>query len=87
MPCRAADLPGRNDPRPNVVLIYVDDMGYGDLSCYGHPTIRTPHIDRLAAEGVKMNSFYLCACGGVVAFTGGTAHGALSGAFGYVRRP
>lgn len=58
MPCRAADLPGRNDPRPNVVLIYVDDMGYGDLSCYGHPTIRTPHIDRLAAEGVKMNSFY-----------------------------
>ena len=57
-PCRAADLPERSDPRPNVVLIYVDDMGYGDLSCYGHPTIRTPHIDRLAAEGVKMNSFY-----------------------------
>lgn len=56
--CRAAELPERTDPRPNVVLIYVDDMGYGDLSCYGHPTIRTPHIDSLAAEGVKMNSFY-----------------------------
>lgn len=56
--CRAAELLERTDPRPNVVLIYVDDMGYGDLSCYGHPTIRTPHIDSLAAEGVKMNSFY-----------------------------
>ena len=53
--CRAAELLERTDPRPNVVLIYVDDMGYGDLSCYGHPTIRTPHIDSLAAEGVKMN--------------------------------
>ncbi len=58
MQCRAAGLPERSVPRPNVVLIYVDDMGYGDLSCYGHPTIRTPHIDSLAAEGVKMNSFY-----------------------------
>ncbi len=56
--CRAADMPEQDAPRPNVILIYVDDMGYGDLSCYGHPTISTPQIDRLAAEGMKMNSFY-----------------------------
>jgi len=43
---------------PNVVLIYMDDMGYGDLSSYGHPTIHTPHLDRLAREGQKWTNFY-----------------------------
>ncbi|MCE2558226.1 MAG: sulfatase-like hydrolase/transferase [Acidobacteria bacterium] len=43
---------------PNVVIILTDDMGYGDLSSYGHPLIRTPHIDRLAAEGQRWTSFY-----------------------------
>ncbi|XP_076442770.1 steryl-sulfatase-like [Babylonia areolata] len=40
--------------RPNVVLIVADDLGYGDLGCFGNTTIRTPHLDRLAAEGVKL---------------------------------
>jgi arylsulfatase A len=44
---------------PNVVLIFTDDQGYGDLSCYGHPTIHTPHIDRLAREGAKLTQFYV----------------------------
>jgi arylsulfatase A len=44
---------------PNVVIIFTDDQGYGDLSCSGHPTIHTPHIDRLAAEGVKLSQFYV----------------------------
>ncbi len=39
-------------PRPNVVLILTDDHGYGDVSCYGPTDVRTPHIDRLAAEGM-----------------------------------
>ena len=39
--------------RPNVLLVNCDDLGYGDLSSYGHPYIRTPHLDRLAAEGVR----------------------------------
>ncbi|MEM6671440.1 MAG: sulfatase [Planctomycetota bacterium] len=46
---------------PSVVLVLTDDQGYGDLSCYGHPTIRTPHIDALAAGGAKLTQFYVAA--------------------------
>jgi len=44
--------------RPNIVFIYADDLGYGDLSSYGATTIRTPNIDRLAAEGSRFTSHY-----------------------------
>jgi len=47
--------------RPNIVVIFADDMGYGDLGCYGHPTIRTPNIDAMALDGVRMTSFYAAA--------------------------
>lgn len=43
---------------PNVILILADDMGIGDLSCYGQETISTPHIDRMAAEGMRFTNFY-----------------------------
>ena len=49
------------DGLPNIVLIFVDDLGYGDLSSYGHPTIHTPRLDRLAQEGIKLTSFYVAA--------------------------
>lgn len=49
---------GRTTSPPNVVLILADDMGYGDLGCYGAPDIRTPHIDRLASQGVRFTQFY-----------------------------
>jgi arylsulfatase A len=48
-------------PPPNVIVIYADDLGYGDLGCYGSPTIRTPHLDRLAAEGMRFTDFYSAA--------------------------
>ena len=44
--------------RPNVVLIITDDVGYGDIGSYGAPDIKTPNIDRLATEGVKLTDFY-----------------------------
>ncbi len=44
--------------RPNIVLIYVDDLGYGDLGSYGHPILQTPHIDALAEEGLKYTRNY-----------------------------
>lgn len=43
---------------PNIIIIYCDDLGYGDIGIFGHPTIRTPHVDRMAAEGQKWTSFY-----------------------------
>jgi arylsulfatase A len=43
---------------PNIVVIFCDDLGYGDLGCFGHPTIKTPNLDRMAAEGVRLTQFY-----------------------------
>ncbi|ACQ82221.1 Cerebroside-sulfatase [Beutenbergia cavernae DSM 12333] len=45
--------------RPNIVLINADDLGYGDLGCYGSMRNDTPHLDRLAAEGVRLTDFYM----------------------------
>jgi arylsulfatase len=50
-------LTGKTTRPPNVVFIYCDDLGYGDLGCYGS-TNRTPHIDRLGAEGARFTQFY-----------------------------
>lgn len=67
IPCRAAILAmwffGCIAPaataadRPNIVIILADDLGYGDLGCYGHREFKTPHLDRLAAEGAKLTQF------------------------------
>ena len=46
------------DSKPNIIFIMADDMGYGDLSCYGSKTIKTPHLDGLAASGVKCIDFH-----------------------------
>ncbi|MCA9017069.1 MAG: sulfatase-like hydrolase/transferase, partial [Planctomycetaceae bacterium] len=45
--------------RPNMILIFADDVSWDDLGCYGHPTIHTPHLDRLAKEGLRFNNAYL----------------------------
>ena len=44
--------------KPNFIVVFVDDMGYGDLGCYGHPTINTPNLDKMAYEGQKWTQFY-----------------------------
>lgn len=47
--------------RPNIILMFADDLGYGDLGCYGNTQVQTPHIDRLAAEGIRLTDFYVTA--------------------------
>ncbi len=46
------------ESRPNIVILLCDDLGYGDLSCFAHPVIRTPNLDRLAAEGMRLTHCY-----------------------------
>lgn len=47
--------------RPNFVVIFTDDQGYGDLSCYGGTHVDTPRIDQMAKEGARLTSFYVAA--------------------------
>ncbi|HSQ57993.1 MAG TPA: sulfatase-like hydrolase/transferase, partial [Gemmata sp.] len=53
-PTLAAEPPRK----PNIVFILADDLGYGDLGCYGQKKIRTPNLDRLAADGVRFTQAY-----------------------------
>ena len=54
----ASPFAGAAEEKPNFIVIFCDDLGYGDLSSFGHPNIRTPNLDRLAAAGQKWTSFY-----------------------------
>jgi len=60
--CRAAETTSPqppSDPPPNFILIVCDNLGYGDVGCYGSKRHRTPHIDRMAAEGMRFTDFYV----------------------------
>lgn len=50
--------PAAQSDSPNIVVIFCDDLGYGDLGCFGHPTIKTPNLNQMAAEGVRLTQFY-----------------------------
>ena len=67
-----AELQGSESP--NIVVIFIDDMGFADPSCFGNPLVKTPHIDKLAAEGIKLTNFYvnspICSASRVAITTG-----------------
>jgi len=48
----------KNNTKPNVIIIFTDDQGYQDLGCFGSPDIKTPHLDKMAKEGIKLTDFY-----------------------------
>ncbi len=54
----ASSIQDSKSQHPNILMILADDLGWGDLSCYGAPDLKTPHLDRLAAEGVRFENFY-----------------------------
>ena len=56
--CNYSRKPGAENPRPNIVLIYADDLGYGDVGAYGATQIKTPNMDRLASEGLRFTHGY-----------------------------
>src|SRR5207249_9871338 len=73
LPLTAADPPVRQSP-PNIIFILADDLGYGDLGCFGQKKIRTPNLDRMAAEGMRFTQPYagnaVCAPSRCVLLTG-----------------
>ena len=60
-PFSKSEAQNTDQTKPNVIVIFTDDQGYGDLSSYGAPNIRTPHLDRMASEGQKWTNFYTAA--------------------------
>jgi N-acetylgalactosamine-6-sulfatase len=56
----AVALPAAAEQPPNIVFIFADDWGWGDLSCHGHPHLHTPNLDRLAKEGIDFQQFNVC---------------------------
>ena len=69
---------------PNIVFIMADDLGYGEVGCYGQKQIKTPHIDRLAGEGIRFTDYYagstVCAPSRCVLMTGRhTGHARIRG--------
>ncbi len=57
----SCSLKNERNSKPNFIIIFTDDQGYQDLGCFGSPDIKSPYLDRMAREGVKMTSFYMAA--------------------------
>src|SRR6185436_18030208 len=79
-----AAVPGPGAAKPNVIFILADDLGYGDLGCFGQTKIKTPNLDRMAAEGMRFTQAYagttVCAPSRCALMTGQhTGHCAIRG--------
>ena len=65
---------GETAGKPNIIFVLVDDLGYGELGCFGQKVLKTPHLDRMAREGRRMTRFYsgntVCAPSRTVLMTG-----------------
>src|SRR5690606_17646221 len=57
--CTTITVNAQENNKPNFIFIITDDLGWGDLGCYGNPTVKTPHIDRLAKVGLQFENAYL----------------------------
>ena len=70
--------PAASAASPNVILFLADDLGYGDLGCFGHPTIQTPNLDAFAKEGIRLTQCYaasaVCSPSRSAILTGRTPH-------------
>ena len=77
------------DRKPNIIFILADDLGYGDLGCYGQKEIQTPHVDKMAEEGLRFTQHYagstVCAPSRCVLMTGlHTGHAYIRGRFDHM---
>jgi arylsulfatase A len=67
-------LNAADNPKPNIVVLLCDDLGYGDLGCFGHARIKTPHLDQLARDGLRLTACYagapVCSPSRAALFTG-----------------
>ena len=59
--CVSPQMAAGSGRKPNLIVVLADDLGYGDLGAFGNGVIRTPNIDRMAAEGVRLTTFYASA--------------------------
>jgi len=57
--CFLVNISWANEQRPNIILVFIDDMGWADFSCFGNIDVQTPNIDRLANEGIRFEQFYV----------------------------
>ena len=81
------DQPPAAEPvNPNIVILFADDLGYGDLASYGHPKLRTPNLDTLALQGQRWTDFYVAAPV-VLAKSRSVAYGPVADPHGLVWSP
>ena len=78
--CSDCDARQGSENRPHIVLVMADDQGWGQTGYYGHPFLKTPHLDDMAAHGLRLDRF-LCGWSGVFPYSGNGAYRANTRAY------